>query len=168
MAAKSSSDNKKKVPAKRKASPPPRAKTVTKAVPAPSTTTKSKAAPPKKAGRSNGIFGDEELASDEDFDMAGDDEDFDEEAMREAELEAQRKVAAKGKAKASSTSASTSRSTTPVVKKEDSGLSAKERKAKEKKDLDVGWGFAPLSRYSSLIPLFNLAEPLQRRRRHAD
>ena len=114
----------KKVPAKRKASPPPKSKTVTKAVPAP------KAAPAKKAGRSNGIFGDEELASDEDFDMDGDD--FDEEAMREME-EAERQAKEQGKAKAS-------RSTTPAekVQKEDtSGLSAKEKKAKEKQDLNV-------------------------------
>lgn len=129
--AKASSASSTSTATKRKASPAPtRSKTVTKAVPAP-------AAPPKKAGRSNGIFGDEELASDEDL---GDEDMWDEEAMREAEEEANR-AAEKKKAAAKQGSGRASRSSeVKEVKKEvkgDDGLTVKERRLKEQKELSV-------------------------------
>ncbi|KAM0791767.1 hypothetical protein ACM66B_004031 [Microbotryomycetes sp. NB124-2] len=84
---KSSTSN---VPSKRKASEPA------------AVTTKPKAATaaPKRAGKSNGIFGDEELDSDQDF---GDDDmdAWDEEAMKEAEEEAAQKLADKKNGQAS-------------------------------------------------------------------
>ncbi|ORY84671.1 DNA polymerase subunit Cdc27 [Leucosporidium creatinivorum] len=122
---------------KRKASPAPtKSKTITKAVTPPKA-----AAPPKKAGRSNGIFGDEELASDEEIDLDGDDDMWDEEAMREAEEEANR-AAEKKKAAAASGSGRASRSSEvkTEVKKEEKGsdgLTAKERRIKEQKELSA-------------------------------
>lgn len=125
--------DKKEKEKKRKASPPPKPKTVTKAVPAPK-------AAPKKAGRSNGIFGDEELASDEEFEMDGGDEGmWDEEALREAEEDAARKAnerkgsvggrgkdVEKGKGKGKE-----------VQEKDKDGQTAKERRAKEQEKLAV-------------------------------